>query len=111
MSHLHFCDVTGHEWQCEGKAFRPFAGGTEPSVCMCKFCEVPMEQGDHSDCPIELLACPEHLEEQQERMLEAERQLAESGFEEKWRQIDTMPDGAERNALIKEFMAWVFPKA
>jgi hypothetical protein len=25
---------------------------------------VPMEQGDHSECTVELLACPEHCDEQ-----------------------------------------------
>ena len=27
-----------------------------------------MEDGDHSDCPIELLACPEHRDEQLQNM-------------------------------------------
>ena len=47
MSHKHYCDVEGHEWQCTD------------STCMC-ICDEPMEQGDHSECPVELRACPEH---------------------------------------------------
>jgi len=64
MSHHHFCDVEGHEWECEGTALRPLAGDTEPSLCMCLVHQVPMEYGDHSECSIELLACPEHRAEQ-----------------------------------------------
>lgn len=68
MSHRHFCDYFGHEWECNGAALRPLAGDTEPSVCMCPWHQVPMEDGDHSDCPAELLACPEHREEQLRKM-------------------------------------------
>jgi hypothetical protein len=64
MSHVHFCEVTGHKWQCEGTALRPLTGDTEPSICMCDSCQVPMELGDHSGCMIELLACPAHMDEQ-----------------------------------------------
>ncbi len=70
MSHHHFCDVAGHEWECEGTALRPLAGDTEPSICMCLTHGVPMEDGDHSECSIELLACPEHREEQLRKMAE-----------------------------------------
>lgn len=70
MSHLHFCDVTGHGWECEGTALRPLAGDTEPSVCMCRSCQVPMEEGDHSRCMIELLACQLHMDEQLRAMRE-----------------------------------------
>src|SRR5665213_1245875 len=68
--HQHFCDVYGHKWDCDGTALRPIMGDTEPSVCMCIRHRVPMEEGDHSKCSIELLACPEHLEEQRRRMEE-----------------------------------------
>ena len=64
MSPKHWCEVTGHEWACEGTALRPLAGDVEPSICMCDICRVPMEQGDHSGCMIELLACPLHMDEQ-----------------------------------------------
>jgi len=63
MSHRHFCNFAGHEWECEGTALRLLAGDTSPSVCMCFTHGVPIEDGDHSDCSIELLACPEHLDE------------------------------------------------
>lgn len=51
MSHKHYCDVEGHEWQCSDGS------------CEC-VCDLLMEQGDHSDCPIELRACPEHQDMQ-----------------------------------------------
>jgi hypothetical protein len=63
MSHKHFCDHAGHEWECEGKALRPLAGEPEPSVCICIDHQVPMEDGDHSHCTVELFACPEHRDE------------------------------------------------
>jgi hypothetical protein len=60
MSHQHYCDVAGHRWACEGMALR--YGDTEPSVCMCLMCDVPLEGFDHSTCgnPVELVACPQH---------------------------------------------------
>jgi hypothetical protein len=60
MSHQHFCHIAGHYWQCEGTALR--GADTEPSVCICLPCELPLEGFDHSAChaPIELLACAEH---------------------------------------------------
>ena len=30
--------------------------------------QVPMEDGDHAECPVELLACPEHREKQFQQM-------------------------------------------
>jgi hypothetical protein len=68
MSHRHFCDYVGHEWECTGTALRPIAGDTEPSTCICLKHQVPMEDGDHSMCPVELLACPEHREAQLQEM-------------------------------------------
>src|ERR1700687_4860622 len=64
MSHRHYCDHAGHFWECEGAALRPLAGDTEPFVCTCIHHQVPMEDGDHSQCTVELLACPEHRDEQ-----------------------------------------------
>src|ERR1019366_3773760 len=78
MSHRHACDA-GHYWDCFGTALRPLMGDTEPSVCMCIRHRVPMEVGDHSACSIELLACPEHREEQRLGMVEASKRRANSG--------------------------------
>jgi hypothetical protein len=58
MSHRHFCDYAGHYWHCDRTALR--GADTEPSLCMCFDHGVPMEDGNHSRCTIELLACPEH---------------------------------------------------
>jgi hypothetical protein len=51
--HRHFCDAEGHDWQCSGD-------------CEC-ICGLPMEGHDHSECPVELRACPEHAAEFQRR--------------------------------------------
>jgi hypothetical protein len=45
MSHRHYCDHAGHEWECVGTAVRSLAGDTEPSVCTCIDHQVPMEDG------------------------------------------------------------------
>jgi len=85
MSHKHFCHVEGHWWACEGMTLRP--GDTEPSLCMCLPCGMPLEGFDHSRCPdpVELVACPEHREEERRRMEEArkeyDRRADEFGFE------------------------------
>jgi len=64
MSHRHFCDFAGHYWDCEGAAVRPLSGNPEPTVCTCMNHGVSMEDGDHSECSVELIACPEHRAEQ-----------------------------------------------
>ena len=73
MGHRHFCDVAGHWWECEGKALR---GDAEPSTCICLPCGRPLEGFDHSGCadPVELLACPEHLEEERRSIEEARKE-------------------------------------
>jgi len=68
LSHRHYCDYAGHDWECDGFALRPLAGDTEPSECYCLRHQVPMEVGYHSRCPVELLACPEHREKQLQQM-------------------------------------------
>ncbi len=64
MSHRHFCDYAGHEWECTGTALRPLTGDTESTACMCLVHEVLLVDGDHRSCPVELLACPAHRDEQ-----------------------------------------------
>ena len=68
VSHRHFCDFAGHWWECGGTALR--LGDREPSVCTCLPCGLPLEGFDHSQChgPAELVACPEHHDEQRRRM-------------------------------------------
>ena len=70
MSHQHFCHNAGHYWECNGTALR--RGKAEPTVCFCLPCGRPLEGFDHSRCrnPVELLACPEHMEEERRRMEE-----------------------------------------
>ena len=45
-SHEHFCYVGGHRYEC----------GED---CEC-ICGLPMNGYDHSDCPVELRACPKY---------------------------------------------------
>jgi hypothetical protein len=112
MSHQHFCDVAGHWWQCEGTALR--LGDTVPSVCACLPCGLPLEGFDHSEChdPVELIACPEHQDEERRRTEEArkehERRAAEFGFDGKWARMKALPDGPEKHALAEEIVEWLF---
>ena len=73
MSHQHFCDFAGHYGECEGNAVRLFAKDSAPTQCMCLNHQVSMEDGDHSTCSVELLACPEHREEQIRQMSKSSR--------------------------------------
>jgi len=68
LSHRHFCDFAGHDWQCDGADSGPSAENSEPTRCICILHGTPMEDGDHSLCPVELLACPENREEQPQEM-------------------------------------------
>jgi hypothetical protein len=66
MSHRHFCDFAGHNWQCVEQ-------------CHC-ICGLPMEGHDHSKCPVELRACSEHAAEQERRMAEAMSSEPDAAF-------------------------------
>lgn len=113
MSHKHFCDVEAHWWECDGKALR--AGDTEPSVCRCSACGLPLEGFNHAGCrnPIELLACPEHREEGVRRMEafreEFRHRAEEFGLREKCERLRSLPEGAEKKALVQEITEWIFP--
>jgi|ERR1035437_1312037 hypothetical protein len=89
MSHRHFCEFAGHEWECEGTAVRLFA--PEASVCMCMDHGVPMEEGDHSACSIELISCPEHRDEQMRAM----------GYEPGYT-IEPRPEDAEQSSMFTD---------
>jgi hypothetical protein len=57
MTHKHWCEIGKHEWECDGtQAVRVWAGETEPTPC-----GIPPDDG------IELVSCPEHLEEERRR--------------------------------------------
>jgi hypothetical protein len=72
MSHRHYCDYAGHDWQCSGD-------------CEC-CCGLPMERHDHSDCPVELRACPEHAAEQQRSIAEAMSSEPDAAFAQRLRE-------------------------
>jgi hypothetical protein len=63
MSHHHLCTFKMHWWECSGTALHD--GEKEPSVCVCKDCKLPLEQGDHTKCEKggEHATCPQHMEE------------------------------------------------
>jgi len=112
MSHQHFYDVAGHWYGCDGKALR--RADTEPSVCLCRGCHLPLEDGDHARCKnrVELVTCPEHREEERRRMEESRkehgRRAAEFGFDEKWARMKALPDGPEKHGLAEEIVEWLF---
>jgi|SRR5664279_6462211 len=92
MSHRHFCDAAGHDWYCEGRALR--LGANEPSDCICVVHQTAMEEGDHTSCPIELLACPEHRDEQQRKMKDAVSKCGDGEMDaapEDWTDKDSGP--------------------
>ncbi len=64
MSHRHYCEAEGHDWQCSS------------ADCEC-ICGHPMEDGDHSECPVELRPCSEHEKEWHESF----EQLKDTIFE------------------------------
>jgi hypothetical protein len=70
MGHRHYCDYAGHDWQCSGD-------------CEC-CCGLHMEGHDHSECPVELRACPEHSAEQQQSIAEAMSSEPDPAFIQKW---------------------------
>ena len=72
MSHRHYCDYAGHDWQCDGD-------------CEC-ICGLPMEGNDHSECPVELRACPEHSAAQQLSHAEATSSESDPAFAQKWQE-------------------------
>ena len=49
---------------------RQFAENSERTPCICITHSASMDDGDHSECPVELLACPEHREQQLRQMSE-----------------------------------------
>jgi hypothetical protein len=64
MSHRHFCDYEGHYWECKGAEARQFAENSDRTPCICIKHSVSTDDRDHSECPVELRACPEHREQQ-----------------------------------------------
>jgi hypothetical protein len=72
MGHRHYCDFAGHDWQCSGD-------------CEC-CCGLPMEGHDHSDCPIELRACPEHEAEAARSIAEALASEPNPALVQQWRE-------------------------
>jgi hypothetical protein len=65
MAHKLFCEIGGHEWECNCLALHEFNPHSF-AICICKTCGRPYDEGDHSQCRIELSACYE-CEQQQDR--------------------------------------------
>jgi len=72
-------------------------------------CGVPLESGGHSQCKhlVEVVACPEHREEERRRVEEFERRAAEFGLDERWARMKSLPDGPEKHALAEEIVVWL----
>jgi len=72
MSHRHYCDFAGHDWECS-------------QDCEC-ICGLPMEGNDHSECPVELRACSEHSAEQERSIAEARSSEPDPAFVQRWQE-------------------------
>jgi hypothetical protein len=89
MSHRHYCDFAGHDWQCG-----------EDCECICGF---PMEGNDHGECPVELRGCLEHAAEQQRSMAEAMSSEPDPAFVQRWHERPSCECGcaeAESNEVV-----------
>lgn len=64
--HKHWCGDYGHYFKCSDD-------------CTC-ICGLPMEGHDHSDCPVELRACPKHKNETTPRAAEVAPDAVEIDF-------------------------------
>ena len=86
----------------------------EQMEAMCDTCGLPLEEGGHAHCKnrVEVVACPEHRDEERRRMKEGrkeyERRAAEFGFDGKWARMKALPDGPEKHALAGEIVEWMF---
>jgi hypothetical protein len=110
MSHQHFCEAAGHWFECDGKALRH--GDTEPSVCVCDTCGLPLEQGDHSRCEnlVELLACPAHRDGERGRTLAAEMEQAVARQEAAYAEFMKTTEGTPQyHQALEDFMLLLFP--
>ena len=74
-SHRHWCAVEAHYYDC-----------AEDCICICG---LPMNDNDHSECPVELRECPEHQFHQGQQM--PEEALSEGVVE-----ITSFPDSQQR---------------
>jgi hypothetical protein len=110
MSHQHFCDAAGHWFECDGKALR--RGDTEPSVCVCDTCGLPLEQGDHSRCKnlVELLACPAHPDGERGRTLAAKMEQAVAHQEAAYAEFMKTTEGTPQyHQALEDFLLLLFP--
>lgn len=112
MPHQHFCEIGGHEWMCEGRALRPFMGDTEPCVCMCMRCQLPMEMVNHPECQVELVACSEHVGQELDLMKEVDGFLCTPDgryMAELFTKRDALADGdPEKDAVVTEILRHTF---
>ncbi len=91
--HRHFCEVYGHDWQC-----------AEDCECICG---LPMEGYAHSECPVELRACPEHAAEEQRSIAEAMSSEPDPAFVQRWQERPRCECGcAEAENRIVGFCLW-----
>src|SRR6266404_5246631 len=82
VNHRHHCDFAGHNWQCN-------------AACEC-ICGLPVEGSDHSKCPVELRACPEHSAEQERSIAEAMASEPDPAFVQRWHERPDANAGAPK---------------
>jgi hypothetical protein len=110
MSHKHFCHVTSHWFECTGKVLR--RGDTEPSVCICDACGLPLEEGDHSQCQtlVELVSCLEHRDEDRRSIVAAEIKQAAAGQEAAYAELVKATEGTpEYYQALEGLLLLLFP--
>ena len=85
MSHRHYCDQAGHDWQCAGD-------------CEC-CCGLMMEGHDYSGCPVELRACPEHEVEAARGIAEAMASESDPALVQRRHERPSCECGCAENAM------------
>ncbi len=110
MSHKHFCHVTSHWFECNGKVLRQ--GDTEPSVCICNACGLPLEEGDHSQCQnfVELIICSEHRDEERRSNVADEMKQSAAFQEAAYAGLVKATEGTpEYYQALEGFLLLLFP--
>lgn len=110
MSHKHFCEVARHWFDCDGKALR--RGDTEPSVCLCDTCGLPLGEGDHDQCqnPVDFVSCPEHRDVGRRNIVANEMKQAAACQEAAYAEVMRTPEGTpEYYQALEGFFSLLFP--
>jgi hypothetical protein len=82
------------------------SGDAKPSICKCLLCGRPLEGFDHSRCndAVELLACPEHIEEERREIEDAGTRCGERASESGTGETDHSVAKAEEGETAAELI-------